>query len=281
VFLKKNPNVLRSSHFLLAFDGQSAAVKFLESVAVVNPGKTAAMSFFFQLQKSKQPETNSCPSAGWNLATSEIQEIKRSSSGGYCFLRKRSAEAQERISRARAQELAEIFETSDHKNDQLEKNPKFKTTVVNPPSLSMPITAQQAAATYSNKKDAYYRGKLADPLLAEHEQAKLQHDQIIERRKLCIESQLSPAGQLSMPPSIFRLRDDSTLSNTSSSSSSLSKSVLHVDTAIPEGKGFEVAEVSPGVYSVAETAPETPDSCCTLYSYRAANGQVYEVPNMC
>jgi hypothetical protein len=208
----------------------------------------------------------------------EIQEIKRKSSGGFSFLRKRSAEDQERISRARAQELAEIFETSDHKNDELEKNPKFKTTVVNTPSLSMSMSARQVAETYSKKKDLYYRCKLVDPLLTKHEQAKLQHDQAVEHRQQCIESQLSPAGQLTLPPSIFRMRDGTTLNKPSSSSS---KCDLHVDTAITEEKGFEVAEISPGVYSVAETAPETPDSSCTLYSYRAPNGQVYEVPNMC
>lgn len=239
------------------------------------------------------------PCSTWS-ASSNIDDndavIKRSFSNGYHFLRKRSAEEQEEISRARAQQMSSMYELSDIKSSDLRKSACFKRAIVCAPSLSADFTVKQAAAAFNQKKVNKNQLIKLDPLLTEHERNRQLHKQELARNKVDVDTLLSPSGQLSRPPFAH-------VNQPRSSSSAFSKQQLPAEschrkkvwsidtfghnknkgcsidtsTKVSSAMGMEVYPATPGHFSVEDTVIETPSPI----GFRASNGQVYEVPNLC
>ena len=130
-------------------------------------------------------------------------EIHRTGSGGYNFLRRRSAEEQEQISRARAQDLSARYELSDSKPDQLHKKAHIQHPIRCAPSLGgAMMSVQQAAAAYEShsaekieeEEDTVDPLVFRDPLLTDHErieQLRKESPTALENRMHALEEQLA------------------------------------------------------------------------------------------
>jgi hypothetical protein len=227
------------------------------------------------------------PCTTWSGASNQNNNrvIKRTSSDGYHFLRKRSAEEQEQISRARAQELCSLYEMSDRKATGLIKMTHFEHAVLQVPSLSAGMTGKEAATLFAKKQANKRLGAQPDPLLTQHERVQHERKEECARRKAEMDVLLSPAGQLSRAPFALLIQPRSNSSAYSkqqpqpvASGHSKKATTLTIDTTkLKSALGREVHLSTPGNFSVEETVVETPSPI----GYRASNGQLYEVPNLC
>jgi len=182
-------------------------------------------------------------------------EIHRTGSGGFTFLRRRSAEEQEKISRARAQELSVLYELSDVKAEALNKQ---KAHIQQPVRLAPSLGAnmcslQQAAAAYNSTKSAALEEAKTDPLLTKHERVEqLQQARELERQ--------NKSG------SSYRMKS------------------LRIDADLPEEMGMEVSyngdNNADTPVSVEETVAMTPSPAYGNL-YHASNGRSYWVKNLC
>jgi len=216
-------------------------------------------------------------------------EIHRTGSGGYNFLRRRSAEEQEQISRSRAQDLSARYELSDNKPDQLNKKAHIPHPIRCAPSLGgAMMNYHQAAAAYKShsankeieEEDTVDPLVFRDPLLTDHErieQLRKASNTALENRMHDLEEQLAMS------------RSNSSTSNKSSNpllldkkSFKTKKPVLRIDADLPpDAEGMEVFIDTPeGNLSVEETVAMTPSPTYGTM-YHASNGQSYFVSNLC
>lgn len=183
-------------------------------------------------------------------------EIRRTGSGGFAFLRRRSAEEQEKISRARAQELSVLYELSDVKAEGLNREAHLKRPVRQAPSLGASMCSlQQAAAAYSSAKIAAIEEAKTDPLLTKHERVeRLQQEREFEQQ------------------------------HTNKSGGSHRTKSLRIDADLPEDMGMEVSYIDGShadtPVSVEETVAMTPSPAYGSL-YHASNGHSYWVKNLC
>jgi hypothetical protein len=210
----------------------------------------------------------------------DIQELKQSHGG---FLRhKRSAEEKETISRARAQQLSEMYELSDFKADSLNKHANFKKTVTCAPKLSTIMTPQQAVAAWQLQQKEH----LADPLLTEHEQKEIERRDQVEQRKVAVAG--CPAPGFVRAPLMEKRQQQQPRSGpapwafTKARSHSKTKPMVRIETTavLYDDEGMEVIPTTPGEYSVESTVAETPSPAYRTF-YVAENGVRYEVSNLC
>ena len=213
----------------------------------------------------------------------DMMEVKRTSSGGLLFRRKRSVQEQKEISRSRAQELSALYELSDYKEDKLNKEANIKRTITGAPRLSASMSAKEAAAAYQLRRPTK---KKADPLLTDRERKQQEHQEEIERRKAAMEARKSPMSQLSRPPcshnqfSTEPPTDDKAPHAVNKPRNWKRQEMERAEASFQnmvESEGMEAVPVSPTAYSVAPTEASTPSP----RGYHASNGMVYHVPNMC
>lgn len=212
-------------------------------------------------------------------------EIQPTFSGGLLFRRKRSAEKQVEISRARALEMSERYELSDVKAESLNKSASFKIPIIGTPSLSATMTAKQAAKVFGKKQlEAKTKTAAADPLLTERERKERKRRELVKQRKIDL-ARTSPSSQLSRAPLVPKQMStdgrskNSRFSFTKPHSSQGGGKVGYKigDDTLPTSMGMEIIPLSPSSVSVAPTESETPSPRGHRDSYQ----QTFRLPSMC
>jgi hypothetical protein len=210
-------------------------------------------------------------------------EIKRTSSCGLLFRRKRSVEKQVKINRARALEMSERFEQSDIKDESLNKNANFKIPSTGTPSFSAAMTAKQAAKVFEKEQlEAKKKTAAADPLLTERERKGKERPELIEQQTSALARTL-PISQLSRAPfSVKQMNTDgrslnSRFSFTKPHSSQEGKHKGSGYDILTDSMGIEIIPLSPTSVSVAPTEPETPSP----REHREIYHQTPRLPSMC
>jgi hypothetical protein len=185
-------------------------------------------------------------------------DIKRTGSGGL-IMRKKTFEEQEQLSRARAAVLSDLYELSEGKETKLNKKGIFKHRVAGNPSVKGSLMSPQLAAAKFAKQEVDRKTRTGgkDPLLTAHEIKEKTENEELERRKAAVKQKNKLRRDMIYPASSF---DENLLPNT-----------VGYEILLSNGKGSLV----PGV------AIPLPNKPARGGGYRAANGVIYDVPQLC
>jgi hypothetical protein len=187
----------------------------------------------------------------------EAGDIQRTGSGGL-LMRKRTFEEKDQISRARAAELSALYELSESKEFDLNHNAMVKTKVVCAPSIgNNTMTAKQAFARFA-KQERDYKARISkgsDPLLAPHELKERERLAAAEKRRAeIINAKNKGPNKEEAFPDTFGIEI-------------VARNTMRRGISIVNGNAVQAAA----------TKPRSSNSL----GYRAANGIVYEVENLC
>ena len=197
----------------------------------------------------------------------DMLDIKRTGSGGL-IMRKKTFDEQEQLSRARAAVLSDLYELSEGKDTNLNKNGIFKQKVTGNPSVKGSLMTPQLAAAKFAKQEVDRKARTGgkDPLLTAHEvQEKTRHEEL-QRRKLAVKEKNKVRSNIISPTSSFDgptrggYNDENLLPDT-----------VGYEIVLSNGKGSLV----PGVAVPLSNKPARGGG------YRAANGVIYDVPRLC
>jgi hypothetical protein len=214
----------------------------------------------------------------WN--NGDMFAIRRTGSGGL-LMKNRSFEKQKNVSRARAAQLSALYEMSESKDTNLNRKAIIKHNVTCAAKMGGQImTAKQAAMKFTKQEAAFKaRTKGNDPLLTAHEIKERERKELITRRKTEIKKRNNGKSPTEVTP---------TSSFEDSAPKRVRTSPRHVasyddDDLLPSSVGFEVVGTKGcGAFSMLPAvAKPRPSNPAKNTGYRAANGIVYDVPNLC
>jgi hypothetical protein len=192
----------------------------------------------------------------------DMLDVKRTSSGGL-IMRRKTFEEQEQLSRARAAELSALYELSEAKETKLNKRGIFKHHITGTPSVKGSLmTPRQASSRFarqeSNRKT---RTGGRDPLLTAHEIKEKSDKEELERRKAAVKQKNKVRRSVI--------------------SSSFDRGGYSDENLMPETIGYEIVLSNGRGSLVPGAAIPLPNKPAHGSGYRAANGVIYDVPNLC
>jgi hypothetical protein len=225
----------------------------------------------------------------------DMLEIQRTGSGGLLFgdmlgirrtaesgagllLKNKNFEERQKVSQARATELSDLYELSEQKDTELNRNAIIKHKVTCAPSMGGHLmTAKHAAINYYKiEKDHATRTRGKDPLLTAHEIKERERQATMARRKADIKKRNRG------PTEITATSSSEDASNRVGSSPKVVSS-YDKDDLLPDTVGFEIVggAGNGGCSMVPTVAKLLPNRPAKKTGYRAANGVYYDVPNLC
>jgi hypothetical protein len=196
-----------------------------------------------------------------------MHDIKRTGSGGL-IMRKKSFEEQEQLSQARAAVLSDLYELSEGKDTDLNKKGIFKHQITGKPSVKGSQTTPQLAAAKFAKQESNRKWRTGgrDPLLTVHEIKEKTEREDLERRKAAVKQKNKLRHDMISPASSF---DGPT------------RGGYNDENLLPEAVGYEIVASNGRGSLVPGAAVPLPNKPARGGGYRAANGVIYDVPNLC
>jgi hypothetical protein len=213
------------------------------------------------------------------LLFGDMLGIRRTGSGAGLLLKNKSSEQRQKVSQARAAELSDLYELSEQKDTELNRNAIIKHKVTCAPSMGGHLmTAKHAANNYYKiEKDHATRTKGKDPLLMAHEIKERERQATMARRKADIKKRnRGPTTPIAATSSF-----EDAPNRVGSSPKGVSS--YDDDDLLPDTVGFEIVggAGNGGFAMVPTVAKPLPNRPAKKTRYRAANGVYYDVPNLC
>jgi hypothetical protein len=221
----------------------------------------------------------------------ELAEIKRTVTGGLMLFRKKSAAEQEALSQARALKLIERYELSDDRNKELNKNARFKTssTMAAPLSDAQSESTKETGLSFASSEEQNDIVQMNEPSPNAHEHQKTQQKKGEKseavRRTPAKSGNSKPSkissSFLSRPPlrnkqnNRVNISDDALLKAKALQTANQDEDTDELGVEIVmDLKGNVTLLPSPtGVEAIAPPARGN--------FYKAPNGRLFDIPNLC